>query len=483
MARSTREAAGVRAVTTLVGPLIEDGRVTTLVGPPGLELAALTCAIAASYQSGREVVPGLEPKGLGKVMAYSYLSDWATWRGLLSEVSDVAGVAEPYVDLRCVSDPWGQPVERDPDSLPFWEAAISADIDADVQVARSIGRQFAPCLTIIFGYGISAASGFGSDLRRLYDQFRATTTTALVVDGETPYTAPTWANWTWAGTYGPIHRLVDLRDDSAVSAFLERIAARYVADVGAEPEPRPSANGTHRLQRADVYALLEECGMDAVRQLSTDGNSVASKRLKALARERGLGPGALYHAARRIADAQVRSHELTHRVAGRGPGTLYGYAARFNEWREVDSMLEGHFLQRFAPGCFAQTIAEVHEGRKVTFRHGRDPRFGHKSLGPITLLEEDSVGLRYEVELFDADHTWELAPWLATGRYGGSLTFEVLRDTFVRCPGTSAHNPRGLSEQTVTEIRVQEFGPVDPPAYRGTSCGVRSAAIANMEAQ
>jgi hypothetical protein len=82
----------------------------------------------------------------------------------------------------------------------------------------------------------------------------------------------------------------------------------------------------------------------------------------------------------------------------------------------------------------------------------------------------------YEGVLLDADHTWELAPWLASGKYGGSLTFEVLRDTFVRCPGTSAHNPGGLPEQTVTEIRVQEFGPVWPPAYRGTSAGIRLAA-------
>jgi len=29
-----------------------------------------------------------------------------------------------------------------------------------------------------------------------------------------------------------------------------------------------------------------------------------------------------------------------------------------------------------------------------------------------------------------------------------------------------------LPEQTVTEVRVQEFGPVDPPAYREHVCGV-----------
>ncbi|HEY8766151.1 MAG TPA: hypothetical protein VIP09_02635, partial [Dehalococcoidia bacterium] len=50
-----------------------------------------------------------------------------------------------------------------------------------------------------------------------------------------------------------------------------------------------------------------------------------------------------------------------------------------------------------------------------------------------------------------------------------------LRDTFVRNPGRSAHNSDGIPEQTVTEIRLQEFGPVWPPAFRGTSAGVRFA--------
>jgi Caudovirus prohead serine protease len=195
------------------------------------------------------------------------------------------------------------------------------------------------------------------------------------------------------------HRLTDLCDDGAINAFLDRVAARSVPVVEPEPEPHASANGAQQLQTGgDVYGLLNEGGIDAVRQLCTDGTSAASKRLKALAHARGLGPGALYHAARRIADTELLSHELSHRVAGRGPGTLFGYAAVFDQWREVDSCLEGHFLQRFAPGCFAQTIAEARNGRKVTFRHGRDPRFGHKSLGPIVRLEEDSLGLGYEVE-------------------------------------------------------------------------------------
>ena len=448
---------------TLRGPLLEEGRITTLVGPMGPEMAALTVAIAAGRQTGRSMVPGLDPQGLGAVMVCSYAGDWAGWRGLSTEVADVAGIADPGVRVDCLSDPWGKPAERerdpDPEAQPFWDRARGAQIETEIRVAKSIGRQLAPCLTVVVGYGLSAASSFGTDLGELYAALRGRT--ALVVETHEP---------AWAGTYGPIHRLADLRAaDSGVDAFLERVAARYAPEVSSdEPQPPPSEDGAPQ-RGGDVYALLDELGLDAVRQL-TDGTSAQSKRLKALARARGLTGGALWHAAKEIA-AQVQSHE---RVPGCGPGVLFGRAAVFGQWREVDQPLLGHYLECIGMGAFTQTLAEeAIAGRKVTFQHGGDPRFGHQSLGPITVLKEDAAGLYYEVELDDADHCWALAPWLATGRYGGSLTFEVLRDSFVRRPGSSAHNPRGLPERVITEIRLQEFGPVWSPAYRGTSCGVR----------
>ena len=153
--------------------------------------------------------------------------------------------------------------------------------------------------------------------------------------------------------------------------------------------------------------------------------------------------------------------------------TLYGYAAVFNQWRETNTPELGNFLQRIAPGAYTETIKESRDRMKVTFQHGGDPSLGYKSLGPITLLEEDAHGLRYEGDLLDVDYVRELVPWLRTGLYGGSTTFEVMADDFVGRPDKSAHNPRGIPEQTLRAIRVQEFGPVYPPAYKGTSAGIR----------
>ena len=52
----------------------------------------------------------------------------------------------------------------------------------------------------------------------------------------------------------------------------------------------------------------------------------------------------------------------------------------------------------------------------------------------------------------------------------GSLLWGAVEPTVSPTPAL----PTTTREQTVTEIRVQEFGPVDPPAYGGTSAGIRS---------
>lgn len=63
--------------------------------------------------------------------------------------------------------------------------------------------------------------------------------------------------------------------------------------------------------------------------------------------------------------------------------------SRFGEWYEIDSMFEGQFLERTAPGSFAKTIAESRDAVKVLFNHGFDPQIGDKVLGPVDDLRED----------------------------------------------------------------------------------------------
>jgi len=157
-----------------------------------------------------------------------------------------------------------------------------------------------------------------------------------------------------------------------------------------------------------------------------------------------------------------------------GAPRLAGHFARFGEWAEIDSVFEGHFLERVAPGAFKKTIAENRDRIKVLFQHGLDPQIGDKPLGPIDVLREDDAGPYYEVPLLDASYVRELLPGLRAGLYGASFRFSVLRETFDRSVEPSEHNPEGIPERTLKEVALREFGPVTFPAYAGATAGVRS---------
>jgi hypothetical protein len=156
------------------------------------------------------------------------------------------------------------------------------------------------------------------------------------------------------------------------------------------------------------------------------------------------------------------------------PGTLTGYLAVFNQWSEINSAHEGHFMERMAPGSFARTIADNASRMKVTFNHGKDPQLGDKVLGIPTVLGEDDYGVRTEVPLFPTSYNRDLAPGLKAGAYGMSFRFNVIGEDLNRRPKPSAYNPDGIPERTVREVRMQEFGPVTFPAYEGASAGMRS---------
>ena len=164
------------------------------------------------------------------------------------------------------------------------------------------------------------------------------------------------------------------------------------------------------------------------------------------------------------------------RQDGDGMPTLTGHLAVFDEWAEINSMAEGHFLERISPGAFTKTIKENLPRMRCLFNHGKDPVFAEKPLGPITSLTPDDRGLAYEVELLDTSYNRDLVQMLRANPpvLGSSFRFAVTRETFNRKADKSQHNPRGLPERTVQEVRMSEFGPVTFPAYAGTGAGLRS---------
>lgn len=158
---------------------------------------------------------------------------------------------------------------------------------------------------------------------------------------------------------------------------------------------------------------------------------------------------------------------------GGGP-KLVGTIVPFNQWTEINSAYEGHFLERFAPGALTKTFQDRADRIQVLFQHGKDPQVGDKPLGTISRIDHQTDGTHYEVDLLDTGYVRELIPGLEAGLYGTSVRFRVLKEEFVKEPGRSDHNPEGLPERTVKEAFVREFGPVTFPAYETAKAGMRS---------
>ena len=165
---------------------------------------------------------------------------------------------------------------------------------------------------------------------------------------------------------------------------------------------------------------------------------------------------------------------------------MYGHLAVFDVWSEISSWFEGDFMERLSPGAFKRTIKNNKDQMRVTFDHGYDYTLADKPLGPIDKLEEDDLGVAYEVPLLDTDYNRDfMLPALqgrlldgrtvgSDGLLGASFRFRVIAETWERAPAASDHNPKALAERTITEVRLYEFGPVVYPAYPEATAKVRS---------
>jgi HK97 family phage prohead protease len=79
--------------------------------------------------------------------------------------------------------------------------------------------------------------------------------------------------------------------------------------------------------------------------------------------------------------------------------TLFGHFSVFNRWTEIDSWIEGHFMERIAPGAFKKTFRE--KTPKVLFQHGMDPQIADQPIASVRELREDDEGAYFEARLLD----------------------------------------------------------------------------------
>lgn len=146
----------------------------------------------------------------------------------------------------------------------------------------------------------------------------------------------------------------------------------------------------------------------------------------------------------------------------------------FGKWYEINSFWEGRFLESTRRGTFKKTFAERGEQIKILFEHGYDPNIGNKVLGPTRGLSEGKDSPRGIIPLYRTQYNQELLPGLRHGSYGSSFRFQVIKEEWNDEPGRSDHNPEGLPERTITEVRLFEFGPVTFPANPEATAKLRS---------
>lgn len=157
-----------------------------------------------------------------------------------------------------------------------------------------------------------------------------------------------------------------------------------------------------------------------------------------------------------------------------GLGMLEVKFSTFNTWYRIDSFWEGTFLERTVSGAFKKTLAERGAQNKILFNHGMDFNIGDKALAIPEEFGERKDSPFLAGQLFDTTYNRDLLPGLRVGAYGSSFMFEVLGETWENEPEKSEHNPDGLPERTIQEVRTFEAGPVTWPANPDATAGLRS---------
>lgn len=160
--------------------------------------------------------------------------------------------------------------------------------------------------------------------------------------------------------------------------------------------------------------------------------------------------------------AQTEILEIRKNEEGK-PTTITGYAVR---WGQLSSPL-GYFQdfqEQFQRGAFTKALAENRDVY-AAWNHDSSQILGRS---PSTLkLEEDEIGLRYEIQ----PPSW-------ADKYLESIERgDVRGSSFIFKPVAQAWDESNsdMAIRTITEADLFEVSPVISPAYPTSSVGIRSA--------
>ena len=141
---------------------------------------------------------------------------------------------------------------------------------------------------------------------------------------------------------------------------------------------------------------------------------------------------------------------------------IVGYAAKFNE---LSPQYYG-FKEKISPGAFTKTIKEA--DIRALFNHDPNIVLGRNKAGTLK-LEEDEIGLRYEIELPDTQHGIDLHKLVKRGDISqSSFGFRIIKHSW------EEDETEGIIH-TIIEVKLFDVSPVTYPWYPTTEASARAA--------
>jgi uncharacterized protein len=158
--------------------------------------------------------------------------------------------------------------------------------------------------------------------------------------------------------------------------------------------------------------------------------------------------------------------ELRAAKDGKGPGTLVGYAATFDQ----SSVDLGGFIESIAPGAFSNVLED---DCRCLRNHCDESLLGRTTAGTLR-LSQDSVGLHYECDLPDTTVGRDTAELVRLKNITGCSFQFTIADGGQTWDFAGSYGD-GMAKRTITKIgRLYDVGPVTFPAYESTKVDMRS---------
>lgn len=184
-----------------------------------------------------------------------------------------------------------------------------------------------------------------------------------------------------------------------------------------------------------------------------------------------------------IAEDKSMAHDVERRTftgevrakQGEKPG-LDGHAAVFNQ----ETVIGSWFREVILPGAFTEAIG--HDDVRALLNHNPDYVLGRNKSGTLR-LEEDTEGLRYEIDMPDTSYAKDLSEVVARGDVSqSSFSFAVENDEDEEWDRDAVKQGK-LPLRRIKKVRLYDVSPVTFPAYEGTNVSARARDLANAADQ